>query len=182
MAYLRYGIGWGTASPMTADSGADEVIPSWSRDGKWIYYACNRTGSFQIWKASAQSGGGIRLTNNSGFVAFESRVNQSIYYTGATNPSLWVLPVTGGKEKLVLDSVCGRGFAVAEDGIYYLACSDGASSINFRRFATNQTEEIARLTEETAGMGLTVSPDRQTFLFTVVARKGNNVMVVDKFR
>jgi Tol biopolymer transport system component/DNA-binding winged helix-turn-helix (wHTH) protein len=167
---------------LTADSGADEVIPSWSRDGKWIYYACNRTGSFQIWKALAQSGGGIRLTNNNGFVAFESRVNQSIYYTGATNPSLWVLPVTGGKEKLVLDSVCGRGFAVAEDGIYYLACSDGASSINFRRFATNQTEEIARLTEETSGMGLTVSPDRQTFLFTVVARKGNNVMVVDKFR
>ncbi|MBV8552404.1 MAG: PD40 domain-containing protein [Acidobacteriaceae bacterium] len=167
---------------MTHDSGADEVIPSWSRDGKWIYYTCNRNGGFQIWKTPAEGGNGTQLTRNSGFVAFESRDGQSIYYTGATNPALWTLPVTGGKERPVLDSVCCRAFAVVEDGIYYLTCLDRGSSINFHRFATNKNEEIIRLKEESSGIGLAVSADRKTFLFPMRSRNGSNVMVVDNFR
>ncbi len=167
---------------LTVDRGADEVIPSWSGDGKWLYYACNRNGGFQIWRAPAEGGNGTQLTHKGGLVAFESRDGRSIYYTGATNRALWTLPLSGGKERLVLDSVCARAFAVARDGIYYLACSDGGNSINFRRFATNQNEEIVPLKEAVDGMGLAVSPDRKTFLFTVWARNGSNVMVVDNFR
>src|SRR5580658_6059015 len=34
---------------------ADEVTPSWSH-GKWLYFASNRGGEFQIWKTSASTG------------------------------------------------------------------------------------------------------------------------------
>ena len=34
--------------------GSGELIPSWSRDGKWIYFPSNRTGIFQVWKAPCQ--------------------------------------------------------------------------------------------------------------------------------
>ena len=176
---------------LTRDSGADEVIPSWSGDGKWIYYSGNRTGRFQIWKAATLAGKGTQLTHNGGFVAFESRDGQSIYYTNDekpnTNdekPSLWMLPLVGGQARPVLDSVYGRSFAVMDDGIYYLTQprADGGSSINLHRFATDKNEELVRFKERAFSMGLTVSPDRKTFLFTTWARSGSNVMVVDDFR
>src|SRR5207237_2670103 len=140
---------------------ADEVVPSWSGNGKWIYYACNRTGGFQIWKASAQGGKGTQLTHNGGFVAFESRDGRAIYYKNEDSPILWTLPLTGGKETFVVDSVADRAFAVMEDGIYYLTQprAEGGGSINFHRFATKKNEEILRFKERAFTLGLTVSPD-----------------------
>ena len=35
---------------------ADDLVPSWSRDGRSIYFGSTRTGSFEIWKVSARGG------------------------------------------------------------------------------------------------------------------------------
>jgi Tol biopolymer transport system component/DNA-binding winged helix-turn-helix (wHTH) protein len=176
----------GQVRRLTRDNGADEVIPSWSGDGKSLYYACNRTGRFEIWKASMQGRNCTQLTHNGGFVAFESRDGRSIYYTNNIhdgNSILWILPNTGGKERTVLKSVAGRSFAVMQDGIYYLAqVSEAGGSINFHRFSTGKDEELATFKERAYAMGLTVSPDRKTILLPVFVRMGSDVMVAENFR
>jgi Tol biopolymer transport system component len=44
-------------SPVQFTSGsAEDVVPSWSRDGKWVYFASNRSGTFQVWKAPLNGG------------------------------------------------------------------------------------------------------------------------------
>jgi Tol biopolymer transport system component len=40
----------------------DNVVPSWSRDGKWIYFVSDLAGSSQIWKHSLDSGAEVQLT------------------------------------------------------------------------------------------------------------------------
>src|ERR1022692_4923904 len=44
--------------------------PSWSKDGKFIYFYSSRTGSFQIWKRSLESGTDLQLTKHGGFDPF----------------------------------------------------------------------------------------------------------------
>ncbi len=168
-----------------AEERGDADIPSWSSDGKWIYYASNGTGRYEVFRRPAQGGPATQLTHNGGFVAFESRDGQSLYYSKMDSQfrwSLWVLPVGGGEEKQVLKSVFWRDFAPVDDGIYYMpeTAADGSTSVRFRRFSTGEDTEIAEIKNPVTG--LTVSPDRKTILFSLDVRTGSNIMVVDNFR
>jgi len=185
--------GWGifvTASDgsevrkLTADDSL-EKIPSWSADGKWIYYASNRTSRFEVWKASAKGGKGIQVTRNGGYTAFESPDGRSLYYTKYGRPGLWELPLQGGKEEQVLAADVGREFAVTRNGIYYIPAHRPhvVGSVRFHSFATGKEQEIALLNMDDADDGgLTVSPDHKSILFTALLRDDSNVMVVDNFR
>ena len=45
----------GPARRLTNDP-AEDIVPSWSRDGRWIYFGSNRTFAYEIWKAPAEGG------------------------------------------------------------------------------------------------------------------------------
>ncbi len=168
-----------------AEEKGDAVIPSWSGDGKWIYFSSTGTGRYEICKRPAQGGPAVQLTHNGGYVAFESRDGQSVYYSKMDAQfrwSLWVLPLAGGEEKQVLKSVWARNFAPVDEGLYYMpeTAADGSTSLRFHSFATGQDTEIAPIKDPYSGV--TVSPDRKTILFPVLIRTGSNIMVVDNFR
>jgi Tol biopolymer transport system component/DNA-binding winged helix-turn-helix (wHTH) protein len=186
----------GQVRRLAKDEGDIEVIPSWSGDGKWIYYASNRTGRFEIWKRAAQGGQGMQLTHNGGWVAFESHDGRSLYYTNSNHNSgrqgeiftttktggLWVLPLGGGEEKQVVESVWYRAFAVMDDGIYYIpAPAANGGSVRFHSFATGEDKEVSSIGQPTF-QGLSVSPDRKTILFSAEVQTGSNIMVADSFR
>src|SRR5262249_30872935 len=88
------------------DQPTSEAIPSWSRDGNWIYF-CRQTGAPQIWKAPAQGGVDVQVTHKGGFVAFESPDGRFVYYTKSEEGTegLWRMPTEGGEETQVLDRV-----------------------------------------------------------------------------
>ena len=51
---------------------ADAILPIWSRDGRFIYFASNRTGRLEIWRAAAGGGSEVQLTHEGGDFPFES--------------------------------------------------------------------------------------------------------------
>ena len=158
----------------------DSAIPSWSRDGTWIYYASDQTGRFEVWKQPSEGGGvETQVTHAGGSVAFESGDGQMLYHMKDGISGLWALPLNGGEEKKVLDSVSNRNFFVVEDGIYYTPES-ATESVRFHSFQTGLDKEIATLRH--VADGLTVSPDRKTILFSTNVEMGSNIMVVDNFR
>ena len=168
---------------LTADD-TTENIPSWSADGKWIYYASNRTGRFEVWKAPVKGGKGIQVTRNGGYTAFESTDGQSLYYTKHGSAGLWKLSLHGGNEEQILPADLGREFAVTNDGIYYIPVHrPHLGSVLLHSFATGKEQEIASLSmDEADDGGLTVSPDHTSILFSALLRADGNVMVVDNFR
>jgi Tol biopolymer transport system component len=50
----------------------DGLVPSWSRDGKWIYISSNRSHNSQVWKAPASRGSPVQVTTQGGHAALES--------------------------------------------------------------------------------------------------------------
>lgn len=111
--FRRPGIGFAAPDGQTARTETNPVfsvshkqsdtdaIPSWSRDGEWIYFASNRTGQGQVWKAPANGGETVQFTKQGGTAAYASPDGQYLCYAKARGEtSLWRVPVAGGHTQL----------------------------------------------------------------------------------
>jgi Tol biopolymer transport system component/DNA-binding winged helix-turn-helix (wHTH) protein len=163
---------------------ADSAVPSWSRDGKWIYFYSNRSGRTDIWRAPAQGGPAVQITRRGGFTALESTDGKTLYYTKSQGGAegLFAMPLSGGEERQVFkDRVLVRGFAVFSDGIYYLSLdARNRIEIRFHEFASGNSRRVVEI-EGPLVEGFSVSPDRKTFLF---ARRfpAGDLMLIENFR
>jgi dipeptidyl aminopeptidase/acylaminoacyl peptidase len=72
----------GGARRFTADAASD-VVPSWSRDGKSIYFASDRGGKWQVWKQDVAGGEAHQVPKGGGFLALESPMNNHCSITDA---------------------------------------------------------------------------------------------------
>ncbi len=169
--------------PVRLETDVDGMIPSWSRDGAWVYFSSLKTGRLEIWKAPAGGGPAQQVTRRGGFAAFESLDGKFLYYTKTDRESgLWKVSAGGGEEVQILPSVINRAFSVADSGIYFATRpAGGKCTIQFLRFATGQVQILARI-EQPLFYGLTVSPDDRFALYPQVDASRNELMLVDNFR
>jgi eukaryotic-like serine/threonine-protein kinase len=76
-----------------------EILDSWSRDGKWVYFTSSRREGFATWKAPASGGSPVLVARN-GEDAVESLDGKFVYYNGPED-SIWKVPAGGGSPVLV---------------------------------------------------------------------------------
>ena len=114
----------GEAIPLTLHEAYD-YMPVWSRDGKWIAFASDRYGNFDVFVMPSTGGEARRLTYNSSndvpydFTTDNKSVlfgtNRNDVYTSARFPQkalfqkLYQVPVTGGRSVMFLSA--GSEFA-----------------------------------------------------------------------
>jgi Tol biopolymer transport system component len=168
-----------------------EELPSWSRDGRWLYFKSDRNGSNQVWKMPVRGGEPIQVTKNGGLAALESADGKFVYYSKgrALGPaSLWRVSGSkygaAGDETQVLESLADWStFCVVAHGIYYIPYAEGGTdgSIQFHAFTNGKSREIAAIKKPVA-VGLSVSPDGLTILYTQVDREDNDLMLVETMR
>lgn len=170
------------------DHPAEDVVPSWSRDGQWIYFASNRSGAMQIWKIPAAGGAAIQVSDRGGYEAFESMDGKTLYYTkGRGVAGLWRRPAAGGPEEFVTDHHQAgqwRYWRVTAAGVFFATAPPDGARLEFFNFATRQISEITRLPRgvERYVPGLAVSPDGRSILYCQLDRSGSDIMMVENFR
>lgn len=114
----------GDAYPLTINEAYD-YMPVWSHDGKWIAFASDRYGNFDVYIMPSNGGEAKRLTYNSAndypydFTPDDKKVlfgtNRNDIYTSARFPQrglfqkLYEVPVTGGRSVMFLSA--GSEFA-----------------------------------------------------------------------
>jgi Tol biopolymer transport system component len=176
-------ISGGALQCITRDT-ADDQFPSWSRDGRWIYFASKRSGHSEIWKIAAGGGEPIQLTHHGGFGPVESVDGKWVYYSSKNGyGSIWKVPSHGGAESKVLPSKISyfKNFHVVNDGIYFVTKKKDkvASSLDFFSFAD---QKIVRLVQLQRGIvGFDVSADERTIVWSQDAGSGSDLVLVENF-
>jgi Tol biopolymer transport system component/DNA-binding winged helix-turn-helix (wHTH) protein len=165
----------------------NEVVPSFSGDGRSLYFASDRTGSWEVWKMPVSGGPAVQVTHHGGFAAFESPDGKFLYYAkGLTLPGIWRIPIGGGEETAVIDSLQAGywGFwAVVNDGIYYLDSTTKAG-VAFYDFNSRRITRLFDLEKPPAPQApaLAVSTDRKSMLYTQLDELSSDVILVENFR
>jgi hypothetical protein len=97
-------------------------VPTWSRDGKWLYFGSRRSGTRQVWRIPASGGDASQITNEGGIMGWESWDRTALYYT--LDGALYSKPLAGGPQQKVIDSLLLYGFYPSRSSIYHVVQPD----------------------------------------------------------
>lgn len=177
----------GAPRRITTDK-AEDVVPSWSGDGKWIYFASNRNDSWQVWKIASDSdesrGRAIQVTRNGGFGAFERPGDAALYYAkGREVPGLWRITPNGEEERVLPQLKAGYWgyWAATAKGIYFLAPS--GITVDLLDLGTAKVHTVTKLEKQPpfGDSGLSVSADDRWLLCTQTDHSGSDIIMVENF-
>jgi dipeptidyl aminopeptidase/acylaminoacyl peptidase len=170
-----------------------EGVPSWSGDGRWIYFASTRAGVMpDIWRVSPDGGEAIRLTRNGGFEPRESPDGRYLFYLDRHPAGLAIggtarlmrAALLGGLEELVLEGVRPFLWSVTATGIVFVTREPNFDAIEVYRFSDQRVARVGRLGFRVPGSfgHMTVSRDGRWALATKMERFDSDLMLLDNFR
>jgi Tol biopolymer transport system component/DNA-binding winged helix-turn-helix (wHTH) protein len=166
----------------------ENSVPSWSRDGKAVYFASNRTGKWQVWRRELSSGKETQITRHGGFAAFESYDAKALYYSKFEGGGIWRLPAEGGLEERVTDSL-HRGywghFAVTDNGLYFVdSDAKGGPALMYYNFQTRRLSSVLAFKQSPFPWlpNLAASRDGRTLFYAQVEFQSNMISMVENFQ
>jgi len=167
--------------------GSDNLSPSWSRDGKSIYFASKHGGeAFQIWKMPFTGGAPTQLTKHGGISPVESFDGHYLYYSKYEKAGVWRMPVQdGGEESAVLSDIdpgSWPNWSLSPEGIYFEKSGKSEhTELAFFDFADNKTHVVWAFQKE-PGWGLSLSEDGKSLVYIQDQFAESNLMMVRNFR
>jgi Tol biopolymer transport system component len=188
----------GTPRQLTNDRG-DQNVPTWSRDGRWIYFSADHGAGREIWRIAATSGPSQQVTRGgSGLFACESFDGKSLLYQPKDIDSpLLALPVGGGAVRQLVACVKPTAFGAGPQGVYYVACDPSPDpalhlmdpdSGRDRLLGRLENFENSLATAEVTTqpgvlpLGLGVSPEGKSILYIRHMSDGADLMLIENFR
>jgi hypothetical protein len=177
----------GGAPRQLTDDGADNIAPSWPRDGKWIYFGSRGRGG-QVWKIRSEGGTPVQVTRQGGLIAEESTDGRFLFYakhldadhrSGAT---LWQMPAAGGEETLVGSLANASTFAPGNNGVYFIAADPRTANyiLQFRGTDHSATRKLIGI-DAALSAGMSVSPDQHWILYVPVDKTAGDLMMLESF-
>jgi hypothetical protein len=101
-----------------------------------------------------------------------------VVYADQLSRRLWRVGIL----RAVLDCVPRYGYAVGAAGVYHTACGGDPRAVRLSLLdpATGRDRLLGSL--DWPGMGLSVSADRKTILYTKVVGEGSDLVLIENFR
>ena len=162
----------------------DDNVPSWSRDGRWVYFCSERNGSRDIWRIPAEGGDEEQVTQGgAGLGALESMDGRTLFFRREYGRSpVAALTLKDGTVRTVVDCVAAQiGYTVAGNALYYGDCNPGAPALHRLDVPSGREETLGTLADWFGG-ALAVSPDEKIVLYNRVVSRGSNILLIENFR
>ena len=169
--------------------GFRDQVPSWSRDGKWIYFGSNRSGRPEVWRAPVAGGDAEQVTTTGGEYAFESWDGQTLYYLRPIGGvrTVFAMPLPRGPERSLGIQVTFWNYVPVEHGLYYMALRQGQRApftyeVRFFDSRSGESRVLHSVRLANASPGLTVTPDGKTVVVSGVAAVTQDLVRIENFR
>ena len=179
----------GSARPLTV-SEADDVAPTWSRDGQFVYFASDRGDRWQIYRVPAAGGEPEPVTVQGGVAAAEAP-DGGLLVLRPDRRGLWRLPQVGGQVRDVraerlpvnLSPADWANWAVVDDAVYALERRfDRRGQVVRMDLGTGARRALAAVDDVPEDSGLGVFPAGSRVLLSRQERTDSDVVLVEDFR
>ena len=159
----------------------DCADPSWSRDGRWVYFRSRD----QVWKTPAAGGAApIQVTRYGGDEPFESWDSKFVYYH--KDDDIWKVATTGRDETRVVEHAVHGHWTLLPSGICFI---DGwrkpDPALEFFDFSRRRRRILSVLPRSTASWdesAVTASPDGRWVLCVRGDHVESSIRIVENFR
>lgn len=169
---------------LTLDPHSD-LFPAVSRDGRYIYFASDRAGSFNIWRIENVADSRVepaRLTSSRHqFFPEVTPDGQWIVYQegpgyGLDDPSIWKVPATGGEPERLAEGL-GYQPAISPDGklLAWVYLDERGWGVALRSFDDNETPRKFPFPSTVGARLFRWTPDGQSLAWTITARGASNI-------
>ena len=148
----------------------DDRAPSWSVDGGSVYFASNRSGSWQVWRLDLESSRVSQVTREGGYRALEAELagERVLFFSKRDENGIWRWESELGARRVApLDAAQWGNWDLVDGTLYFVELLESRQTrIDRLDLATGERSEAALLdgwiSRETPN--LSVSPDRRTVL------------------
>ena len=144
--------------------------PSWSHDGKWLYFqsGASQKGTTKIFRCPVNGGDAVALSQESGGYPVESYDRETLYLVkGGRAPTTNTLPLKsqGAVTALTgMPAVSDQSLWTVVPGLYFVPM-EAPTSVQYFDFATKHVRQVFGF-ERNFVNGLSVSPDGRWLLYT----------------
>jgi Tol biopolymer transport system component/DNA-binding winged helix-turn-helix (wHTH) protein len=159
---------------------SNELAPSFSRDGRHVFFGSDRTGAWQIWRAPVDGTSAPEcVTRDGGYVGRPSADARSLYFTKFDRPGLFRLELDSGEESEVAGTeglTDASLWDLLRDDLVFVTFESMTGRLLRRNVATGELSELASIDARPGG-GLTFDESLQTVLFTRVVRTESDLVL-----
>jgi Tol biopolymer transport system component/DNA-binding winged helix-turn-helix (wHTH) protein len=164
----------------------DTATPSWSHDGKWIYFRAHESFGHKLYRCPASGGQKVLVSADPDSIGpMESSDGHEVYFAQRElNAMLMKVSLEHSKSAPLANGLLRLSnwslWAIAVGGIYFVP-ADSPMSVNYFDFTTKEIREVFKV-DKNFDDGLSVSPDGQWLLYSQFDEEGSDIMLVDHFR
>jgi Tol biopolymer transport system component len=147
--------------------------PSWSRDGRYIYFDTTRGGAPEIWRRDLKTNQDQVIAPAGFMIGIESPDGKRLFYQENEHRHVWVSDPDGGspRQLLQVSPTPDLDWTPVATSIYFASSvSTGGADILAFDLSTDKLRKLGHLNQNLAlgTPSLVVSPDGQTLLYSAI--------------
>jgi len=171
----------GGAPQKITDDDFDHTSPTWSRDGKNVYFSSNHSGSWQIWRMDLESKIEDQITQSGGALAFECESADCIYLSRRDQSGLWRVDLDSGESEMIHSELSAFDWALWEaigDQIYYVERARPNNRLLRLNAESGETQLVALFPDPPHGgeAPISIAPSNDRVAYTRIVESRHDIM------